>query len=196
MTKGTRNVIAISLAFLLFLALGGYYLGNIFGRAYTPPDINVSLNEISSSGGFMDPITIEKLKVDSIGKEQRPVKYVIEYVATCTINQKQGEPPVALDQVEFNEAGRYSWSEEKVNISIFHSDGFTNRIGSPQRAISSGDNQKYPICPLKFEKGNWYFINFHDPVFIGVYVFIDNAGLFKRVDTYSGESLYNKTVDN
>ena len=81
----------------------------------------------------MDPVTIEKLKVDSLGKDQRPVKYVIEYVTTCSIKQNEGEPPVALKQIELNEPGRYSWSGEDVDISIVHNDGFCKRSDSTQK---------------------------------------------------------------
>ena len=48
--------------------------------------------------------------------------------------------------------------------------------------------QKFDTCPIKFEKGNWYFINFLDPSIIGIYVYIDEAGNLKQYTTYSGVS--------
>jgi len=133
----------------------------------------------------MNPITIEKLKVDSSGKEKRPVKYTIEYATTCTIKQKEGEQPVSLKEIKFNEPGRYSWSEENVNISIEHPDGFSKRIYLIEKPISSAELLKFATCPLKFEKGNWYFINFFDPFFIGVYIYVDKAGALWQYNVYS-----------
>jgi len=121
----------------------------------------------------MDPLTIERLKVDSIGKENRPTKYTIEYVTTCSIKQKDGQAPVALKEVKLNEPGNYSWSEENVHISVVHPDGISKRIDSAQRVILSMGRENFDICPLNFEKETWYFINFQDPVFIGVYVYVD-----------------------
>jgi hypothetical protein len=132
----------------------------------------------------MQPVTIERLKVDSFGKDKRPTKYIIEYLTTCTIKQKDREPPVSLNEVKLNEPGRYSWSEENVRISIVHPDGPSNRIDSAQRSIMSRGNQNFSICPLKFEKENWYFINFQDPVFIGVYVNIDETDSLHQYAVY------------
>lgn len=109
MTK-TVVIIFIILSFIALLAFGIYYFGKPFLRSYSPPDITVSKNTITSSGGFMDPVTIEKLKVDSFGKEKRPTKYTIEYVATCSIKQKEGAQPVALNEIKLNEPGRYTWT--------------------------------------------------------------------------------------
>ena len=138
----------------------------------------------------MDPVTIEKLKVDSLGKDQRPVKYVIEYVTTCSIKQNEGEPPVALKQIELNEPGRYSWSGEDVDISIVHNDGFCKRSDSTQKFTLKMKQQKLDVCPLTLENENWYFINFQDPLITGVYVHFDTTGVLKQYVAYSGESLF------
>ena len=185
MTKRTKTIIFILVISIFLLAFGVYYLGNFILKAYSPPEIIVTKNEIISSGGFMDPITIEKLKVDSFGKGERPAKYTIEYITTCSIKQKDGEPPVALREVKLNEPGRYSWSEENVYISIVHPEGISKRIDSAQRLILSMGHQNFSICPLKFEKENWYFINFQDPIFIGVYIYVDKTGTIHQHAAYS-----------
>ncbi len=185
MTGRSKKIVFISVLSILLIVFGVRYFVDLFSNRYLPPTILVTKNEISSSGGFMNPITIEKLKVDSFGKEKRPTKYTVEYVTTCSIKQKDGEQPVALNEVRLNEPGRYSWSEEKANVSIFHPEGFSNRIDTAQRIILSKGQQKYSICPLKFENENWYFINFQDPIFIGVYVCVDKTGTIHQYAAYS-----------
>src|SRR5258705_1487073 len=185
MTKGRKNVVFVLLGSILLLVFGGDYLVRFFSSRYLPPRIIVSKNKISSSGGFMNPITIEKLRVDSFGKEEQPTKYTIEYVTTCSISQKDGEPGIALNEVKLNEPGSYSWSGENVHISIVHPEGISRRIDSAQGLILSKAFQNISICPLKFENENWYFINFQDPVFIGVYVYIDKMGTIHQYGAYS-----------
>jgi len=124
--------------------------------------------------------------VDSLGKEERPTKYIIEYIATCFIEQADGEYTVALNEIKFNEPGRYHWTEDTVNISVFHPDGASKRTESIQRSGLISGHPQFNICPLKFRNDNWYFINFQDPLFIGVYVYIDKTGLVHQYDAYSG----------
>ena len=135
----------------------------------------------------MDPVTIEKLRPDSLGKGGRPVRYFVEYVARCTIKQIDGAP-VALKQIQLNEPGRYRWSGEKVNIPIIHNDGFSKRSDSARKLTFAPQGQKLAVCPVKLENGNWYFLNFGDPVIIGVYIHIDLGGVFKQYIAYSGSS--------
>jgi hypothetical protein len=187
MTKGTKSTIIIVVISLLIIVFGVlYFKKSIFNR-YSPPEITVTKNEITSSGGFSEPVAIERLKVDSFGKEKRPAKYTIEYVATCVIKQKDSEAPTALKTIQLNEAGTYNWSGQNARISIIHPDGFSKRINSAQTSISMGQ-PTFAICPLKFESGNWYFVNFQDPVFIGVYVYVDTSGVLQQYAAYSDRS--------
>jgi len=188
MTKGTVRIILISLTVMTLLLVSVYYLGNQFVRSYAPPNITITKNEIISSGGFMDPVTIEQIKVDSIGKEKRPTKYIIEYVTTCTIQQKEGEPPVALKEIKLKEPGPYSWTAENTHIPIAHPEGLSKRINPSQKLILSTGQDKFDTCPLEFKNDSWYFINFQDPVFIGVYVYIDKTGMIHQYASYSGKA--------
>lgn len=187
MTKKIRNILIV-VGILVSIGFGVLYFIYNFLSAFASDDITITQTEIRSSRGFVNPITIEKLKVDSIGEDQRPVKYTIEYVTTCGIKQQEGKPPVALKQIKLTEPGRYRWSEENVNIPIVHGDGYSKRIDSIQRIIWSMGRQKFDICPIKFESGNWYFITFLDPSIIGVYVYINEAGKLTQYTTYSGVS--------
>lgn len=187
MTKRTRNTLFISLAIGLLVFSGLYFVRSILG-AFAPADIMVTPTEISSSRGFINPITIEKIRVDSIGEEQRPVKYNIEYIATCSIQQREGSPPVALKTIKLNKAGRYSWSQEKVSIPIYHNGIVRNRMDSQPGIIWSNGPEAFDVCPLKLERGNWYFVNILDPSIVGVYLYIDKKGDTRQYTIYSGVS--------
>ena len=188
-----RNILIF---FVLLLVGGGVYLiSNLFTTfskkalsAFAPDEITIFESEIVSSRGFINPVTIEKLKVDSIGKDQRPVKYVIEYLVTCAIKQRDGEPPVPLKKIELGKPGRYYWSEEKVSIPITHIELARKRMDSIQGIIWSTGTQYFDICPIKFESGNWYFVTFLDPQIVGAYIFIGKNGKLQQYMTYSGVS--------
>ena len=187
MTKGSTRILVILVTFIVVVAFAVYHFGHFFSERYLPPKVTVTKNEIIGSGGFMNSITIEKLKVDSFGKDKRPTNYTIEYLTTCFIKQKDGEPPVALKEIKLDESGRYIWSEEIAHISVAHAEGSSKRITSTQRIIVRAGLRKFDICPVKFENGNWYFLDFQDPVFIGIYLYVDENGTIHQYDAYSGE---------
>jgi hypothetical protein len=189
LTRKTSTILLIFLAGGL-LAIVGLYLVRSFLVSFAPDEIVITKTEISSSDGFVNPITIEKIKVDSLGNEQRPVKYSIEYLTTCSIKQEGGKPPVPLKSIKLNESGRYNWSEERRSIPIVHADGYSKRTrkDSVQDIIWSLGSNQSATCPLKFEKGSWYFINFHDPQIVGIYIYIDSSGALKQYPAYSGVS--------
>ena len=187
MTRRSRNIL-IFLSAITFLVLGGFYFSYRLLRSFAPPEITITPAEIKSSLGFINPITIEKLTVDSLGEEKRPVKYVITYISTCSIKQIDGKPPVSLKKIKFHETGRYSWSEEKVNIPITHEDGYSKRVDSVQTMKWSMGTKNFETCPFKFESGNWYFINVIDPRIVGIYVYIDRKGDIHQYTSYTGVS--------
>lgn len=69
-----------------------------------------------------------------------------------------------------------------------HDDGYSDRKTSPERYSWSMGEVFFDICPLKFENENWYFIHYHDPQIVGVYVYIDKAGVLHQYTTYTGVS--------
>ena len=189
MTKKTAITLLIFLTISLLVLVGFYFVHNFF-IAFAPDEIKITKTEITSSDGFVNPITIEKLSVDSFGKEQRPVKYSIEYLTTCSIKQESGKPPVPLKSIKLTEVGRYSWSEKEISIPVIHDDGYSSRsrIDSIQGMIWSMGSKQLETCPLRFEKGCWYFVNFLDPQIVGIYIYIDGSGALKQYPVYSGVS--------
>jgi hypothetical protein len=188
MTVRARNILIIVVLLLVAIVAGTVYLANSFFSSFAPNKITITKTEIISSDGFINPVTIEKLRVDSIGKEQRPVRYLIEQLTTCGIKQVDGKPPIPLKTIKLSKPGRYNWSEENVNIPIAHTELSRTRMDSIQSIIWSTGQQKFDICPIKFETGNWYFVTFLDPQIVGVYIYVDNKGELRQYTTYSGVS--------
>lgn len=188
MTRSNRNTLIIISAIIVAVVVGGIYFIIRFFSALAPAEITITNTEISSSRGFINPITIEKLKVDSIGEEQRPVKYVIEYLTTCAIKQEAGKPPESLNKIKLNGPGRYTWSQQVVNIPITHEGTSRSRMDSMEGIIWSLGSQNLDLCPIKFETENWYFITFLDPQIVGAYIFINKKGELRQFMTYTGVS--------
>jgi hypothetical protein len=187
MTRESKNILLIFVIIICFIVYGVLNFGSFFINSYSPPQITVKKNAISMQGGFMNPVTIEKLKVDSLGKDKRPTKYTTEYITTCFIKQIDTKTPIALNEIKFNQIGRYSWSEKNVTVFIKHPDGLSKRIFGSEQPVLDKPNQALNICPLKFENKNWYFIDFQDPIFIGVYIYVDQDGKIHQYATYSGK---------
>ncbi|HMK25656.1 MAG TPA: hypothetical protein VK483_06470 [Chitinophagaceae bacterium] len=185
----TRRSKYLFIIFIIILIIAGafYFITNFF-RAFAPDNITISKTEIKSSNGFINPITIEKLRVDSIGEEHRPAKYTIVYLATCAIKQSEGKPPVPLKSIKLTHTGRYSWSEENVSIPMLHTELSRTRLDSSQGIIWSIGSQRFDICPIKFEPTNWYFVTFLDPQIVGIYIYIDDKGSIHKFAAYSGVS--------
>jgi hypothetical protein len=163
------------------------FLGNYL-NSIAPDSITISENEIVSLRGLINVVTIEKLKVDSIGEEMWPVKYEIVYLTTCGIKQEQDKPPVPLHTIFLNKPGRYAWSEEEVHIPMSHFGLSRSRLDSSEGAIWATETKELEVCPLKFELDHWYFITFLDPQIVGAYVFIDNNNHLQQYTIYSGVS--------
>ncbi len=184
------KIILVVLLLLSLISIGGVYFLHRFLTAFGPDKIEISSTQIKSSDGFINPVTIEKLKVDSIGKESRPVKYTTEHLVTCHFMHGTTQPLKSIKIIKLKDAGRYYWSEEKADIPIFHPDGYSrrNRQDSLQGIIWSTGEIKFDICPLVFENGNWYFVNVLDPQIVGIYFYVDSSGKIKQYPTYTGIS--------
>ena len=190
MTARSRNIF---ISIILLISCGCIFLFISLFNYFTKKNLTdlgsdkivISEKTIISSHGFINPVTIEKLKIDSIGPEQRPVKYEIVYIATCAIKQANRIPPVTLKKIALDKPGEYSWSEEKVNIPIYHMGLLRKRMDTVQSIIWANGTQRFDTCPIKFEPGNWYFVTFLDPEIVGVYIFVENDGSFRQFMTYS-----------
>lgn len=179
MTKTTKSI-AITLSVILLLAFGGLYLlssffNTIFG-AFAPQKVTITKDYISTNRDFINGVTIEKIKVDSIGQENYPIKYTVTYWTSCNIDHPNDKPPNPPDKIYFKKEGKYWWTEENVSISFIHDGLSRHTTDSSNRLPWSIGDKKFNACPIEFEKEQWYFFRLGDPQVTGIFFYIDKTG--------------------
>jgi len=175
MTKGAK-LIATILAVILLFFFGGLFFIYFFFSAFAPPKVVITENYISTNRDFINGVTIEKIKVDSVGNKNYPVKYSVTYWTSCGIDHPKGRPPNPPDKIYFKEEGKYWWTEGKVNISFIHEGLGRHTSDSTNRLLMSIGDKRFKTCPMEFEKEQWYFITIGDPQVTGIFFYIDNRG--------------------
>ncbi len=167
------KVILILAAFFLIIAIGALYYFNKFLKALAPPEITITQEYISTNYSFINGVIIEKLTVDSMGNEDYPVKYVVTYRTRCSIVRPVDKSP---KKIKFKEEGRYTWNEENVNIPFTHEGMERESTDSAKRVPLIFGEQQFATCPIKFERGQWYFFIIGDPRTTGIFFRIDENG--------------------
>ncbi|MCB9262549.1 MAG: hypothetical protein H6607_09265 [Flavobacteriales bacterium] len=180
--------IMIAFSIILILVTGGLIFLNYFISALAPPKVKITTNYISTNNDFINGVTIEIIKVDSIGSENYPVKYTVTYLTSCHIVHPEGKPPNPPDKIYFSREGKYWWTEENVNIHFIHKGLSRKTTDSKHRPVRSMGGTKLKTCPLKFEKEKWYYITIGDPKVTGIFFYIDKNGKEKQYYLTSGIS--------
>lgn len=182
------KVIIILLSVILLIVVGGLFLAYSFFSAFAPAKVTINENYISTNRDFINGVTIAKIKVDSIGTENYPLKYTVTYWTSCSIDHPKDRPPNPPDKIYFNKEGKYWWTEENVNIPFIHEGLSRQTTDSTQRITWSMGTQKFKICPLKFQREQWYFFTLYDPQITGIFFFIDKNGKQHQYTLESGVS--------
>jgi len=182
------KIILIVAAVLLIIALGYLYFSYRFIKAFAPCEVTMNTEYIWSSCSFINGVSIAKLKVDSIGSGNYPVKYTVTHVASCYIQHPDDRPPDPPNRIRFQRPGKYRWRYDTVNISFTHYERRRASIHSPENSFLSIKASESEICPIKIEKEQWYFIDISNPTIIGVYFFIDKNGKENLYTIESGVS--------
>ena len=171
-----KNILILLSAILIVIIGGGLYFLNQFLSALANPKIEITTEYISTDGDFVNGVTIEKIRVDSIGEKGYPIKYTTYYTTSCNIRHPENRPPEPPSKIEFYKPGKYTWDEDTVKVDHVHK-------GLSRKSVSSSDKlwwlNKYgelPVCPLKFEQDQWYYFTIGNPKVTGIFFFIDNKG--------------------
>ncbi len=176
--------IMIAIGIILILIAGGlYFLG-----ALAPPKVTITANYISTNTDFINGVTIEKLMVDSIGDKKHPVKYTVIYATSCNINHPTNKPPEPPNMIEFNKPGKYSWDEDTTRVRYIHKGLSRQSIDKSNELRWQNKFGDHPVCPIKFEKEQWYFITFSDARVTGIFFYIDKYGKENQFYLTSGVS--------
>ncbi len=167
------KIIIVIISIITLIVIGGLYFLNYFLSALAPPKVTITKDYISTNRDFINGVTIEKIQVDSIGKNEYPVKYTILYATSCNIHHPTNKPPNPPSKIEFYKPGKYSWDEDTVKVRYI-SNGFSRQcLDTANKLWWLNKFGKHPVCPLKFEQGQWYFITIGDPQVTGLFFYID-----------------------
>jgi hypothetical protein len=175
MTRRTKTIVII-LSLILVFVLGGLYFLNYFFSAFAPPKVTITKNYISTNQYFINGVTIEKIRVDSIGDNEYPIAYTVIYTTSCNIHHASNKPSNPPSKIEFNKPGKYSWDEDTVKVRYIHRGLSRESLNTTNKLWWLNKFGDYPVCPIKFEKEEWYFITIGDPQVTGIFFYIDNSG--------------------
>ena len=175
MTRGTK-IIIILFSLIAVMVIGGLYLLESFLSAFAPPKVIVTKDYISTNRDFMNGVKIEKIIVDSMGADNYPLKYTVLYTTTCNIRQRANKAPIAPSKIEFYKPGEYSWNEDTIKGRYLQSPWSRQALDTTNGLWWLNKFGKHPVCPLKFERGEWYFITIADPKVTGIFFYIDSSG--------------------
>jgi len=186
MKKRTTTIIKLILlsSLMLVIIVGGIWFVYAYLSAFAPSKVKITRNEISSNGGFVNGVSIEKIQVDSMGTEY-PLKYTVVYTTSCNMIHASSEQ---LHKIRFDQPGDYWWDEDTTKIQYIH-EGLSRDPVEPKN--EKGWLEKFgrhPVCPMKFEKEQWYFFLVDDRRITGIFFYIDKEDKEHQYNLYSGIS--------
>ncbi len=187
MTKRGKILVIISTIGIIFTG-GGICLLKQFLTALAPPKIEITKEYILTNKDFINGVTIEKIRVDSIGENGYPVKYTTFYTTSCNIQHPKDKPPEPPSKIEFNKAGNYSWDEDTVKVDYIHQGLSRLPLHSPNKRWWLNKYGKHAVCPLKFNPEQWYYFTIRDPQVTGIFFLIDKKGKEHQYFLTSGVS--------
>ena len=79
-----EKILILGSVILIVISSGLYFL-NEYLSALGNPEIEITTEFISTDRDFVNGVTIEKIRVDSIGDKGYPVKYTTYYTTSCNI---------------------------------------------------------------------------------------------------------------
>lgn len=171
--RKSKKTLIIGLSIIVLAIAGGLFLLYSFLGALRPPTVTITQNQISTNRDFINGVTIEKIHVDSIGSEGYPIKYTTFYTTSCNIHHPTNKPPNPPNKIEFYKSGKYSWDEDTVKIRFIHEGLSRKLLDTISKTWWLNKFGNRPICPIKFEKEQWYFFIVGDPRVTGIFFYID-----------------------
>lgn len=171
-----KKILIIVSSIVVVLIAGGLFLVNHFFTAFAPPKIEITTKYIATNRDFINGLTIERIRVDSVGQNGTPIKYTVYYWTSCHIDHPEGRPPEPPDEIFFDKKGEYWWTEENVDLQYIHNGLRRESLDNKNRTQTSMGDKKFSTCPMQFQKEQWYFIRTNDPAVTGIFFFIDKDG--------------------
>lgn len=175
MLKRNKIIIFASSIILIFI-VGGLIFVKQFFNAFAPPKIEINTEYISTDRNFINGLTIEMIRADSIGENGYPIEYTTFYTTTCNIQHSKNDPPNPPSKIFFNEISKYTWDVDTISVKYIHNSFSRELKSSSDNPFMFEKYREYPTCPLKFEAEQWYFFTIGDPQVTGIFFFIEKKG--------------------
>ena len=170
------KIIVIIISAITLLIVGVQYFLKSFFSAFAPPKVTVTKDFISTNRDFINGVTIEKINVDSMGNNNYPIKYTVLYSTSCHIHHPTTKPPTPPNKIEFHKPGKYSWDEDTIKVRYIRNGLSRQSVDTTTKLWWLNKFGDYPVCPIKFEQEQWYFITIGDPQVTGIFYYIDETG--------------------
>lgn len=187
MATWKKIIIIISSIFIILIG-GGLFLFSQILTIFASPKIKITTDYISTNYDFINGLTIEQIKVDSMGQNGIPIMYTVDYWTSCHIDYPKGRPPEPPDKIYFNKKGKYWWTEEKVELKFIHKGLSREPLNNTNRVSFSMGDERFQTCPLEFSPEQWYFFRVGDPKVTGIFFLIDKEGELHQYFLGSGIS--------
>lgn len=187
MTRTTRTII-IFISVVALIVIGGLYFLKFFFSAFAPQKVIVTKDFISTNRDFINGVTIEKIRVDTLGQEGYPIKYTTLYTTSCNIHHPTNKPPNPPSKIEFDKPGKYSWDEDTIKMRYVHNGLSRQTLDTTNKLWWLKKFGKHSVCPIKLEQEQWYFITLGDPQVTGIFFYIDKSGKEHQYFLASGVS--------
>lgn len=175
MSKAVKIKIIIISSIILLIAGGLYFIKSFFS-SFAPPKVTMTKDFISTNRDFINGVTIEKISVDSMGDNNYPIKYTVLYRTSCNIHHLTNKPPNPPNKIEFFKPGKYSWDEDTIRVRYIHYGLSRESLDTTNKLWWLNKFGKYPVCPMKLEQEQWYFITIGNPQVTGIFFYIDRSG--------------------
>lgn len=175
MNRTVKIIVIAIFAIPLLLVCGQYFLKSYFST-FAPPKVTVTKDFISTNRDFINGVRIEKIKVDSMGDNSYPIKYTVLYTTSCNIHHPTNNPPNPPSKIEFYKPGKYSWDEDTIKLRYIHNGLSRQLLDTTNKRWWLNKFGDYPVCPIKFEQEQWYFITIGNPQVTGIFFYIDKSG--------------------
>lgn len=174
--KTWKIIIIIAGAIFIVMIGSGLYLVRQFFSALALPEIEITKEYISTNQNFVNGVTIEKIRVDSIGEKGYPVKYTTIYTTSCNIHNSSVKSQGPVSKIEFNQQGKCIWKEDTVKVDHIHKGLSRQSVSSSEELWWLNRYGNHSVCPLTFEPEQWYYFILDDRRITGIFFYIDQIG--------------------
>lgn len=184
----TVKIIVIVISIFTVLIIGVLYFIKSLFSSFAHPEVTITKDFIKTNREFINGVTIEKIIVDSMGKNNYPVKYTVVYTTSCNIHHPANKPPNPPSKIEFFKPGKYFWDEDTIKLRYIHIGLSRESPDTTNQLWWLNKFGNHPICPMNFEQEQWYFITIGNPQVTGIFFYIDNEGKEHQYFLESGVS--------